>query len=67
MLTQQLQSLLESLEMLEQQEAEKKMKVILSYELEETSLKLLEEAKEAIRKFDYDVAEELVKKVLAGK
>lgn len=66
-LTQQLQSLLESLEMLEQQEAEKKMKVILSYELEETSLKLLEEAKEAIRKFDYDVAEELVKKVLAGK
>ncbi len=66
-LTQQLQSLLESLEMLEQQEAEKKMKVILSYEIEEASHKLLEEAKEAIRKFDYDVAEELVKKVLAGK
>ncbi len=66
-LTKQLQSLLESLEMLEQQEAEKKMKVILSYEIENDSRKILEEAKEAIRKFDYDVAEELVKKVLAGK
>ncbi len=59
-----LYSLFESLEMLEQQEADKKIKVILSYEMNELLRKRLEEAKDAIRKFEYELAEELVRKAL---
>lgn len=59
-----LTSLLESLEMLEQQEAEKKIKVILSFEMDQVVRTRLEKAKDAIRKFEYEMAEEQVRLVM---
>lgn len=63
-LTERLRSLMESLEMLEQQEAEKKIKVILSFEMNEQIRARLEKAKDAIRKFEYEMAEEQVGLIL---
>lgn len=62
--TSRLESLLESLEMLEQQEAEKKIKVILTFEMDQTTRIALEKAKDAIRKFEYELAEEQVRLLL---
>lgn len=56
--------LLESLDMLEQQEAEKQIKEILSYEIRVEERKELMQAYEAIRKFEYETAEEHVRKIL---
>lgn len=61
-LSDELDSLCESLAMLEQQEAEKKMKQILSYEMNSKMRRDLLQAQEAIRKFDYEDAEAWVQK-----
>ncbi len=62
--TKRLNALLESLEMLEQQEAEKKVNEILSFELKPDIRLMLENAKESIRKFEYEMAEEQVRLVM---
>jgi len=50
--------------MLEQQEAEKKVNTMLSFRMEESKRKVLEEVKRCIKNFDYEEAKGLVQKLL---
>ena len=62
--TAQLLSMMGSLDMLEQQEAEKKVNTMLSFRMEESKRKVLEEVKRCIKNFDYEEAKGLVQKLL---
>lgn len=62
--TAQLLSMMGSLDMLEQQEAEKKVNAMLSFRMEEGKRKALEDVKRCIKNFDYDEAKVLVQKLL---
>ena len=62
--TAQLLSMMGSLDMLEQQEAEKKVNAMLSFRMEESKRKVLEEVKRCIKNFDYEEAKGLVQKLL---
>ena len=62
--TAQLLSMMGSLDMLEQQEAEKKVNDMLSFRMEEDKRRTLEEVKRCIKNFDYDEAKIKVQKLL---
>ncbi len=62
--TAQLLSMIGSLDMLEQQEAEKKVNKMLSYKMDERKRNRLEAIKRAIKNFEYEEAKELVQKLL---
>ncbi len=62
--TVQLLSMLGSLDMLEQQEAEKKVNSMLSFRMGEEQRKTLEEVKRCIKNFDYEEAKALVQRLL---
>lgn len=62
--TAQLLSMMGSLDMLEQQEAEKKVKAMLSFRMEERKRQMLEDVKRCIKNFDYDEAKLLIQKML---
>ncbi len=62
--TAQLLSMMGSLDMLEQQEAEKKVNAMLSFRMEESKRSTLEDVKRCIKNFDYDEAKVLVQKLL---
>lgn len=62
--TAQLLSMMGSLDMLEQQEAEKKVNAMLSFRMEEDKRRILEEVKRCIKNFDYDEAKIKVQKLL---
>ncbi len=60
----QLLSLSGSLDMLEQKEAEKKVKLLLSYRMSESKRVLLEKTKTSVRSFEYDEAKQFVQQLL---
>lgn len=62
--TAQLLSMIGSLDMLEQQEAEKKVNAMLSFRMEENKRKALEEVKRCVKNFDYEEAKVQVQKLL---
>ena len=62
--TAQLLSMMGSLDMLEQQEAEKKVNAMLSFRMEDDKRKILEDVKRCIKNFDYDEAKALAQKLL---
>ena len=62
--TAQLLSMIGSLDMLEQQEAEKKVNAMLSFRMDDNKRKLLEEVKRSIKNFDYEEAKVQVQKLL---
>ncbi len=62
--TAQLLSMMGSLDMLEQQEAEKKVNTMLSFRMDDAKRTSLEEVKRCIKNFDYDEAKKLIQKML---
>lgn len=62
--TAKLLSMIGSLDMLEQQEAEKKVNELLSYRMDEKKRTRLENIKRSIKNFEYEEAKELVQKLL---
>lgn len=62
--TAQLLSMMGSLDMLEQQEAEKKVNTMLSFRMDEVKRQTLEEVKRCIKNFDYEEAKIKVQKLL---
>ena len=62
--TAQLLSMMGSLDMLEQQEAEKKVNNMLSFRMDESKRNLLEEVKRCIKNFDYEEAKIKAQKLL---
>ena len=62
--TAQLLSLMGSLDMLEQQEAEKKVNSMLSFRMNDAKRRTLEEVKRCIKNFDYDEAKIKAQKLL---
>lgn len=62
--TAQLLSMMGSLDMLEQQEAEKKVNTMLSFRMEDAKRNLLEEVKRCVKNFDYEEAKIKVQKLL---
>ncbi|MBQ8245968.1 MAG: response regulator [Lachnospiraceae bacterium] len=62
--TAQLLSMMGSLDMLEQQEAEKKVNTMLSFRMEERKRTILEQVKQSVKNFDYEEAKILVQKLL---
>ena len=62
--TAQLLSMMGSLDMLEQQEAEKKVNAMLTFRMDEKRRSALEEVKRCIKNFDYEEAKVQVQKML---
>lgn len=62
--TAQLLSMIGSLDMLEQQEAEKKVNAMLSFRMDDNKRKILEEVKRSVKNFDYEEAKVQVQKLL---
>ena len=62
--TAQLLSMMGSLDMLEQQEAEKKVNNMLSFRMDENKRNMLEEVKRCIKNFDYEDAKIKAQKLL---
>ena len=62
--TAQLLSMMGSLDMLEQQEAEKKVNALLSFRMGDEKRRTLEDVRRCIKNFDYEEAKKLVQKLL---
>lgn len=62
--TSQLLSMMGSLDMLEQQEAEKKVNDMLSFKMDDAKREVLEQVKRSVKNFDYEEAKEYVQKLL---
>ena len=62
--TAQLLSMMGSLDMLEQQEAEKKVNALLSFRMEDEKRRTLEDVRRCVKNFDYEEAKKLVQKLL---